>query len=41
MREVRREYAARALELHTGNYTVTARAPVIAINTLKAYLAGE
>jgi transcriptional regulator with PAS, ATPase and Fis domain len=39
MREVRREYAARALELHAGNYTVTARALGIAINTLKAYLA--
>jgi len=39
MREVRREYAARALELHAGNYTVTARALGIAVNTLKAYLA--
>ena len=41
MREVRREYATRALQLHAGNYTVTARALGIAVNTLKAYLAGE
>jgi DNA-binding NtrC family response regulator len=39
MREVRREYATRALELHAGNYTVTARVLGIAVNTLKAYLA--
>jgi hypothetical protein len=41
MREVRREYAARALELHTGNYTVTARALGITISIMKAYPAGE
>jgi hypothetical protein len=31
--------AAWALELHSGNYAVTARSLGIAINTLKAYLA--
>jgi transposase len=41
MREVRREYAARALELNGGNYTATAKMLGVAINSLKAYLAGE
>ena len=39
MREVKREYAARALELNGGNYTATAKALGIAINTLRSYLA--
>jgi hypothetical protein len=32
-------YAARALKLNGGNYTATAKALGIAVNTLKAYLA--
>jgi len=38
LREVQREYAARALELNNGNYTATARMLGIATNTLRAYL---
>ena len=41
MREVRGEDATRALGLHAGNYTATGKALGIAVNTLKAYLAGE
>jgi hypothetical protein len=39
MREVRGEDATRALGLNRGNYTATAKALRIAVNTLKAYLA--
>ena len=38
MDEVKREYAARALELHGGNWAATARALGIAVNTLRSYL---
>jgi len=38
--EVRREYVARALELHGGNYKATARVLGIAVNTLRAYVSG-
>ena len=38
LREVHREYAARALELNNGNYTATARMLGIAVNTLRSYL---
>ena len=41
MDELKREYAARALELHAGNVAATARALGIAINTLRSYLAGR
>jgi DNA-binding NtrC family response regulator len=40
IREVRAEYAARALELHGGNLAATARALGIAVNTLRSYLPG-
>jgi hypothetical protein len=36
-----RRIAVWALELNDGNYTATAKGLGIAINTLKAYLAGE
>lgn len=39
MDEVKRDYAARALDLHGGNIAATARALDIAINTLRSYLA--
>ena len=39
--EVRREYVARALELHGGNYKATARVLGIAVNTLRSYLSGQ
>jgi len=38
LRDIRRAYAVRALALHHGNYTATARALGIAVNTLRAYL---
>ena len=38
MDEVKRDYAARALELHGGNWAATARVLGIAVNTLRAYL---
>lgn len=38
MREVRAEYAARALELYNGNLSAAARALGIAVNTLRSYL---
>jgi len=38
IREVRREYAARALELHGGNWAATARTLGIAVNTLRSYI---
>jgi transcriptional regulator with PAS, ATPase and Fis domain len=41
MREIRRDHASRALEVNGGNYTATARSLGLAINTLKAYLAGK
>jgi DNA-binding NtrC family response regulator len=41
IRDVRRTYAQRALDLHDGNLTATARALGVALNTLKSYLAGS
>jgi len=41
IREVRDRYAERAFELMNGNYTATARALGIAVNTLRAYLPDE
>ena len=38
MREVRRQYAARALELNGGNITATAKMLGVAVNTLRSYL---
>jgi ActR/RegA family two-component response regulator len=40
IREVRSTYCQRALELHDGNLTATARALGVALNTLKSYLSG-
>jgi DNA-binding NtrC family response regulator len=41
IREVRSTYCQRALELHDGNLTATARALGVALNTLKSYLSGS
>ncbi len=41
IREVRDRYAARALELHDGNWTRTAKILGIAVNTLRSYVEHE
>ena len=38
MREVRRQYAERALELNGGNLTATAKVLGVAVNTLRSCL---
>jgi len=38
MRKVRRQYAARALELNGGSLTATAKRLGVAVNTLRSYL---
>jgi len=40
LKEARRRYAERALELNGGNYAATARRLGIAVNTLRSYLKG-